>query len=132
MKGAPANEAPEPGMNMGTMLAFKRTYLALERTQMAWVRTALSLISFGFTIGKFFEFLREKQGEQATLLGSSTVGIIMIAIGLIGLALATAQHLRDLAMLRKEFRDMPLSLSTVMSGLIAVLGIVALIGATLR
>ena len=28
--------------------------VALDRTLMAWVRTATSLISFGFTIYKFF------------------------------------------------------------------------------
>jgi putative membrane protein len=36
-------------------LAFERTMLAYERTLMAWIRTAISLISFGFTIYKFFQ-----------------------------------------------------------------------------
>ena len=43
-------------MDTGTKLAVDRTRLAYERTLMAWVRTATSLISFGFTIYKFFEF----------------------------------------------------------------------------
>ena len=43
-----------------TQLAVERTRLAYERTLMAWVRTATSLISFGFTIYKFFQFLREE------------------------------------------------------------------------
>ncbi len=47
-----------------TALAVERTRLAHERTLMAWVRTSVSLISFGFTIYKFFEYLRES--EQAT------------------------------------------------------------------
>jgi putative membrane protein len=38
-----------------TDLAFERTVLAYERTLMAWIRTAISLISFGFTIYKFFQ-----------------------------------------------------------------------------
>ena len=38
-----------------TDLAFERTVLAHERTLMAWVRTAVSMISFGFTIYKFFQ-----------------------------------------------------------------------------
>ena len=42
-----------------TRLAVDRTRLAYERTLMAWTRTATSLISFGFTIYKFFEYLRE-------------------------------------------------------------------------
>ena len=42
-------------VDTGTRLAVTRTRLAHERTLMAWVRTAASLISFGFTIYKFFE-----------------------------------------------------------------------------
>jgi uncharacterized membrane protein YidH (DUF202 family) len=32
---------------------------------MAWVRTASSLISFGFTIYKAFEYLRQRQPDVA-------------------------------------------------------------------
>ena len=45
-----------PGLDVGTRLAVDRTALAHERTLMAWIRTAASLISFGFTIYKFFDF----------------------------------------------------------------------------
>ena len=44
-----------------TGLAVTRTIVALDRTLMAWIRTATSLISFGFTIYKFFE-AQERQG----------------------------------------------------------------------
>jgi putative membrane protein len=47
-------------LDEGTRLAIQRTQLAAERTLMAWIRTAFSMISFGFTIGKFIEYL-EKQ-----------------------------------------------------------------------
>ena len=69
-------------------LAFERTFLAYERTRIAWVRTALSLISFGFVIAKFFQYLREKQGETATLMSPRAVDLVMITIGLVGLILA--------------------------------------------
>ena len=39
-----------------TDLGFQRTAMAHERTLMAWIRTAVSLISFGFTIYKAFDF----------------------------------------------------------------------------
>jgi Domain of unknown function (DUF202) len=42
-------------LDSGTRLAMDRTRLAYERTMMAWIRTAASLISFGFTIYKFFQ-----------------------------------------------------------------------------
>jgi len=45
-------------------LALERTRLAHDRTMMAWIRTATSLISFGFTIHKFFEYVH--QSGQAT------------------------------------------------------------------
>ena len=42
--------------------------------------------SFGFTIAKFFEFLHEKRGEaQAPRMAPPTVGMLMIAVGLIAL-----------------------------------------------
>jgi putative membrane protein len=40
-----------------TNLALQRNFLALERTLMGWIRTALSMISFGFTIGKLGQVL---------------------------------------------------------------------------
>ena len=44
-----------------TALAVERTRLAHERTLMAWVRTATSLISFGFTIYKTFQYLQDSK-----------------------------------------------------------------------
>ena len=43
--------------NDATRLALSRTILAHDRTLMAWVRTSTSMISFGFTIYKFFQFV---------------------------------------------------------------------------
>jgi Domain of unknown function (DUF202) len=54
-------------IDAGTRLAVERTRLAYERTLMAWVRTATALISFGFTIYKFFEFEMTKHPVRASL-----------------------------------------------------------------
>ena len=82
-----------------TQLAAERTRLAHERTLMAWIRTATSLISFGFTIYKFFQFLRE-QNEPSALPSTSRVrasfALLMILAGLVALVLATVQHRRDI------------------------------------
>src|SRR6201987_2563899 len=43
--------------NTGTEETKERNRLAADRTLMAWIRTALSLIGFGFGIGKLFEYL---------------------------------------------------------------------------
>ena len=70
----PSATQPDPRVQ----LAFERTFLAYERTQIAWVRTAFALISFGFAIAKFFQYLREKQGETATLMSPRAIGLVMI------------------------------------------------------
>ena len=43
-----------------TDLAIQRTVMASERSLMAWVRTSLSMIGFGFSIYKFFQYLPEE------------------------------------------------------------------------
>jgi putative membrane protein len=113
-------------------LAFERTFLAYERTRIAWVRTALSLISFGFVIAKFFQYLREKQGETATVFSPRAIGLLMISIGLVGLILANWRDRRAVKALRDRRPDLPTSVSGVMAVLIAVFGVLALIGALLR
>ncbi len=55
-------QPPAEKINASTKLAIARTRLSYERTLMAWVRTAISLISFGFTIYKFFQI--EGTGKQ--------------------------------------------------------------------
>ena len=132
MNEEPAPKESMPALDSSMRLAYERTYLAHERTEMGWLRTALSLISFGFTIAKFFEFLREKQGERAPLLGPQAVGVIMIASGLVALALATVQHRRALKALHERCPDLPPSLAGVTAAFIALLGILALLGAILR
>ena len=113
-------------------LAFERTFLAYERTRIAWVRTALALISFGFVIAKFFQYLREKQGETATVLSPRAIGLVMISIGLVGLILANWQERRALRALRDRCPGLPQSMSGVMAVLITLFGVLALIGALLR
>lgn len=113
-------------------LAFERTFLAYERTRIAWVRTALALISFGFVIAKFFQYLREKQGETATMLTPRTIGLVMITIGLVGLILASWQERRALKALRERCPELPRSISGIMAIVIALFGVLALIAALLR
>ena len=124
----PAAAQPDPRVQ----LAFERTFLAYERTRIAWVRTALSLISFGFVIAKFFQYLRERQGETATVLSPRANGLVMITIGLVCLILANWQERRAVKALRERCPDLPTSVSVVMAALIALLGVMALIGALLR
>jgi putative membrane protein len=132
MNKEPTHKQSTSPLDTSTRLAYERTYLAQERTLIGWVRTALSLISFGFAIAKVFEFLHEKQGARAPLLGPRAVAIIMIATGLVALALATVQHRRALKVMREHCPDLPPSLAAVLAAFIALLGILALLSAILR
>src|SRR5215510_7314039 len=77
-----------------TSLALDRTRLAHERTLMAWVRTAVSLISFGFTIYKFFQYLRESELiiPPHRLLSPREFALVMIGLGLGTLVLASFEY----------------------------------------
>jgi putative membrane protein len=55
---------------------------------MAWIRTATSLISFGFTIYKFFQ-LENGAGQPNRWIGPRTFALSMIGIALISLLLGT-------------------------------------------
>jgi len=132
MNNEPAHKPPTIQPDPRVQLAFERTFLAYERTRIAWVRTALALISFGFAIAKFYQYLREKRGETATMFSPRAVGLIMITIGLVGLVLAHLQERRALKSLRERCPELPIPISGVMAVLIALLGVLALVGAIVR
>ena len=113
-----------------TKLAVDRTRLAYERTLMAWVRTAISLITFGFTIYKFFQI--EAAGKQNLAISATEFSVLMIVIGLASLLMATLEHRRELNALKAEYPDMPRSLARVLAALISLLGILALVTVLLR
>jgi putative membrane protein len=101
---------------------------------MAWVRTAASLISFGFTIYKFFQYLREGQPVNMGLVGPRTFAILLILIGIMSLVVGTLEHRRSMQALRAEFGAgvVPRSLATMVGSLVSVLGLLGLIIVVLR
>ena len=118
-----------------TNLALERTRLALDRTLMAWVRTAASLISFGFTIYKAFQYLQDQQGGNVIhrFLSPRRFGMILIALGIGALALATLQHRSELRELYRDTgRTPPRSVAGIVSAFISFLGIFAFVLVFLR
>lgn len=113
-----------------TMLGLERTFLAFERSLMAWLRTSLAMISFGFTLAKFFEYLEEQRGGPVVghfgrTWASDTVGMAMISIGTVALVLAVIQHKRRVEALRGIGLMPQWNLALAVAALVAVLGVFA-------
>ena len=115
-----------------TSLAVSRTMLAHDRTLMAWVRTSTSMISFGFTMYKFFQYLRSDRGPQDAerLLGPRGVALVLIGIGIGALVLATVDYRQQMTILHERYRaygpyrgSIALAVATMVAGL-GVLGFV--------
>lgn len=114
-----------------TILSFQRTALSYERTLMSWIRTATSLISFGFTIYKFFEeFQNANPGRK--LITPRMVGMLMIGFGLMCLLFAQVQHQRALKKLKEDYPGIERSLSSVLGILVLLFGFLLFITALLK
>lgn len=115
-----------------TDLALERTRFAAERTLMAWIRTAVSMISFGFSLYKFFEYLREAEpgGRVVHVHGPRDLGLTLIGLGTLTLLLAVWQNrslMRRLGAPARGWR-----LAPVVALLVAAVGVLAFLGVLLR
>jgi putative membrane protein len=130
-----------PQKDRGTVLAEKRTDLAIkrsviagERTLMAWIRTAISMIGFGFTIYKFFQYvpLEIAKGNVAHPQAPRNLGLTLIALGTLALAVAAWQHVNFL----KEIGVSPFqhmwSISFVVAIAVVLIGLLTFYGVLLR
>jgi inner membrane protein YidH len=123
----------ESSGEISTRLAYDRTRLAYDRTLMAWIRTGTSLITFGFTVYKFFQFEASKVVEAAhPLINPRGFALIMISIGLAALLLSTLEHWQSMRKLRAEGAKVPISITMVVAWLVSILGLLALIAVVLR
>jgi inner membrane protein YidH len=89
--------------NIANELAKERNREAAERTLMAWIRTALSLIGFGFGIGKLAAYL-DAAGLRTRFdvpHSSLIFGASFIVVGILGLLAAIVQHARILKRLSR-------------------------------
>lgn len=124
------NEKTMAQPSISTKLAIERTSLAYERTLMAWIRTAVSLITFGFTVYKIFQF-EERAGIQQ-IIGPREFAMIMITIGLASLIMATIQNANSRKALAKQYAGLPRSVAAWASALTSLLGIGAMIAVVFR
>jgi len=116
-----------PALDISTRLAFDRTRAAYERTMMAWIRTSTSLITFGFSIYKFFQIEVPPPGRQNRVIGPHGFALILVSIGLFSLILATLEYRQNIRTLGAEFAGQLRSLAVLVAGLISILGFLALV-----
>jgi putative membrane protein len=119
-------------LDRSTELALMRTRAAYERTMMSWIRTATSLITFGFSIYKFFQLEGLTHAPQNHIIGPRQFALLLVSIGLISLLLATLEHRRYIRALEAEYAGQQRSLAVLVAALISILGIVAFIAMVFR
>ena len=129
---ATQSEEPAPRLDTSTRLAYDRTRLACERTLLAWVRTAATLITFGFTVYSFLRFQLRGVDQREHLLSPRGFGLFMITCGLVSLLAGTAQNILSLRQIRAQWPEAPRSLAALLAGVMALLGLVALIATLAR
>ena len=120
--------------NLANELAKERNRAAAERTLMAWIRTALSLIGFGFGIGKLSAFTDAAGLHMKADPAHSTLvfGVSFILVGIFGLLSAIVQHTRIMARLNRPdftYEAMrPITMTAaVLLMLIGVFGLLAIL-----
>jgi putative membrane protein len=108
-----------------TSMANERTGLALERTLEAWIRTALSMISFGFTLGKLVH--STEGGRVAGIFGERTWSVsglayFLVITGVAALAGATLQHWFRVRELHKKGLRRQFDLALLVAIIVCVAG----------
>jgi putative membrane protein len=117
-----------------TDLALQRTIIAADRTLMAWIRTALSMIGFGFTIYKFFQYQAEEiaAGNIRRPQAPRNLGLSLIALGTLALAAATWQHRKFLKAIGASEKQHMISISVVVAMVVILIGLVTFYGVLLK
>jgi putative membrane protein len=117
-----------------TELAIERTIIASERTLMAWIRTAISMIGFGFSIYKFFQYLPEEiaSGNIRRPQAPRNLGMTLIALGTLGLAAAAWQHRNFLNKIGASHGRHVWSISFVVAIAVILIGAITFYGVLLR
>ena len=101
---------------------------------MAWIRTAISLLTFGFGVYKFFQLGAGHDFVMAHphRIGAREFGLAMVTVGLVSLFLGAYDNRNGMHSLRAISPNMHHSKPTWLALLIGVLCVAALIVMLLR
>jgi putative membrane protein len=121
-----------PETNDDSRFDLERTRVAYEQLMMSWIRTATSLITFGFSIYKFFQIEHPENAHANRLIGPRGFALTLVVIGLAALALATVEYHQNMILVRARYSKSPRSLAGIVAALISILGIAALAAVIFR
>ncbi len=127
--------AETPAAKEPVDLGYERTRLAADRTLMAWIRTSVSMISFGFSIYKFFQYLLESNLASGRLqhYAPRNFGVALVGLGMILLALAVIEYLLFLRNLSRETgQKYPISTALIAAILLSAVGVLVLLNLLFR
>src|SRR5260370_32389311 len=104
--------------------------MAADRSLMAWIRTSLSMIGFGFSIYKFFQYLPDElaSGNIRRPQAPRNLGLTLIALGTLALAAATWQHWNFLKLVRPSQTRFVWSISFVVAIFVILIGLITFYG----
>jgi len=112
--------------------------MSADRTLMSVIRTSLSLISFGFTIAKAFEKLRE-MGTVTSDKPARNFGLALVTLGIVMLIVGIGYHVQFMLGLREERKRMkagglvhaeskfPPSLTLITAVVLLLIGVVVIV-----
>ena len=118
-----------------TDLAIDRSFLAAERTLMGWIRTSLSMISFGFTLGKLGQVLHDVEVKGIFrpdhMISIERISYFLVILGTVALFGACVQHWRRVRELYTMGLHRQISITFIVALLLVLVGMFAFTGLVL-
>lgn len=112
-----------------TALAFTRTRFAADRTLLSWIRTSFSMITFGFAIAKFFQFLKTLENYPKQNISTKHLGAFLIILGVASLIPAIMEYRKELKAISAIDKGPRWSYALIFAFLVGLIGLYALIDA---
>src|SRR5271166_3768611 len=100
---ADQSERSLPELSVPARFDLERTRIAYENLMMSWIRTATSLITFGFSIYKFFQIEGNGRAYATRLVGPREFALALVAVGLGTLALSTMEYRQNIQVLKAQY-----------------------------
>ncbi len=97
----PARNAP---VQVDPDLGVMRTMMAADRTLMAWIRTSLSMFTFGYTLYKVLQEVKEIGNLDLHEAAPRNAGIMLTATGTVALIMGIIEYSTTLRILRRSYK----------------------------